>query len=225
MRYKSLILIGTSHISPESIKQVEATIRKQKPAVVAVELDRGRLAALMSGKKERLTFSDIRRIGIKGYLFALLGAWAERKLGKMVGVAPGSEMIAALRTCHELKIPVALIDQEIEITLKKFSKALSWGEKARFAWDILKTVFLRKGFEFDLRKVPSQKLIEKMTNELKKGYPNVYRVLVTERNEIMAKRLAILMNRFEEKTIVAVVGAGHEKEMIALVKNYLKPRA
>jgi len=34
-----------------------------------------------------------------------------------------------------------------------------------------------------------------------------------------------LMKRFGEKPIVAVVGAGHEKEMIALVKNYLKPRA
>ncbi len=225
MRYKSLILVGTSHISPESIKQVQETIRKQKPAVVAVELDRARLAALISGKKEKLTLSGIRRIGIKGYLFALLGAWAERKLGKMVGVAPGSEMVAALRCCHELEIPVALIDQDIEITLKKFSKSLSWAEKARFAWDILKTAFLKKGFEFDLHKVPSQKLIEKMTAELKRGYPNVYRVLVTERNEIMAKRLAILMNRFGKKPIVAVVGAGHEREMIALVKNYLKPRA
>jgi pheromone shutdown-related protein TraB len=224
MRYKELIVIGTSHISPVSVKRVEKTIEKEKPAVVALELDRGRLAALISGRKERLTFSDIRRIGIKGYLFALLGAWAEKKLGKMVGVSPGSEMVAAIRACHKLRIPIALIDQEIEITLRRFSRALSWAEKARFAWDLLKTAVLRKGFEFDIHGVPSQRTIERLTNQLKKRYPNIYKVLVEERNDIMAKNLANLSKRFEGKKIVAVVGAGHEKEIILLVKNYLKPK-
>jgi len=38
----------------------------------------------------------------------------------------------------------------------------------------------------------------------------------------MAKRLAFLIQHEPEKVIVAIVGAGHEKEILDLIKKYLK---
>tara|TARA_Y100000310_G_scaffold76119_1_gene72546 strand:- start:1127 stop:1813 length:687 start_codon:yes stop_codon:yes gene_type:complete len=220
MKYKHLTLIGTSHIAKESLKEVEEAIVREKPVLVCVELDRKRAYALIHNIKGRIRISDIPKIGVKGYLFALLGAWAERKLGDYVGMSPGDEMKRAMAVAKREKIKVAFIDQDIEITLKKLSKALTWTEKWHFVVDLFKGFVLRdKKYQFDLNKVPSKDIIAKMIKEVKVRYPNLYRVLVEERNVFMAKKLIKLMKEFEGKPIVAVVGAGHEEEMISIMKG------
>ncbi len=219
-----LKIIGTSHIAPESIKKVEKVILETKPDIVAIELDRKRLIALLSKSKQKISFRDIKRVGLKGWLFALIGAWAEKKLGAKVGVSPGAEMLKAAAAAQQVNAKVALIDQDIEITLKKFSKAISWKEKFTFLGDLFKGVVLRKGIQFDLAKVPSQKVIDTLIEDVRKRYPNVYRVLVKERNEHMAHKLAHIVKHYPRETIVAVVGAGHEKEIVQLLKSYLKPK-
>lgn len=221
MRYRNLVLVGTSHIASESVAAVDKAILREEPAIVALELDRKRLFALLNPQKARLSWKDIRRVGFKGWLFSVIGAWVERKLGEKVGMKPGAEMLQAVRTAQVVGARLALVDQDIEITLRRFSMSLTWKEKWRLFIDLLKGLFGRSEFVFDLSTVPSPKLIEKMIRQVKVRYPNVYRVLVTERNAVMAKRLAFLMQH-TDKTIVAVVGAGHEKDLIELVRQELK---
>ena len=223
MKYKNLHLIGTSHISRESLDEVEKVITERKPDIVAIELDRGRLHALLSRKARRIRLGDIRRIGFKGYLFSIIGAWAEKKLGESVGVSPGSEMIKSVKLARKHKATLALIDQDITITLKRLSKAITWREKWNFVVDVFNAVILRKkdpDMMFDLSKVPSKKIIKKMTSKVKKRYPQIYKVLVDERNEVMARNLFLLMNANKDKTIVAVIGAGHEEEMLSIIKRH-----
>lgn len=218
MVYKNLTVIGTSHIAKESLKEVEEAIEKENPGIIALELDRKRFFALLHEEKRGVSIRDIGKIGFKGYLFVLLGAWAEKKLGSIVGVSPGSEMIKAINLAKKSKTRVALIDQDIEVTLRKFSKNLTWKERWNFVRDIFKSFFIRKKICFDLNKVPSKEVIKKLTNEVKKSYPSIYRVLVTERNEIMASNLKKIMLENPDSKIVAIVGAGHEDEIISLVK-------
>lgn len=217
-------IIGTSHIAPESIKKVEKAILETKPDIVAIELDRKRLIALLSKDKHKLSYRDIRRVGFKGWLFALIGAWAEKKLGDKVGVSPGADMLKAVSAAQQTGARIALIDQDIEITLKKFSRSLSWKEKFTFLGDLFKGIVLRKGIQFDLSKVPTQKVIDKLIEDVRKRYPNIYRVLVKERNEYMAQKLAHIVKHYPDSRIIAVVGAGHEKEIILLLKSYLKTK-
>ena len=73
---------------------------------------------------------------------------------------------------------------------------------------------------FDLRTVPSEELITSLIATVKDRYPNVYRVLVEERNDYMARKLSLLRQHFPEDSIFAIVGAGHVTEMIALLKKY-----
>lgn len=219
--YKNLIIIGTSHISPESIRAVESLILDKKPEVVAIELDKGRFMALVSGEKSKIGLKEIKRIGVKGWVFAKFGQWVEKKLGSKIGVSPGDEMIKAAKTAEIVKSKIALIDQPIEITLKKFSKRITWKEKFRFVWDLL-TGWLRKDMRIkvDLKKVPEEKIIEQMIGIVKKRYPNVYDVLIAERNVVMAKHLNKLMQNYN--SIIAVVGAGHEKEVIEKIRKSQK---
>ena len=228
MKYRTLVVIGTSHIAKQSLKEVASTIKKTEPDIIAVELDRKRFAALVYGKQRKLRLRDIRRIGLKGYLFNLIGAWIEKKLGNLVGVKPGSEMLTAIRLAKEYKAKIALVDQDIEITLARLSKGITWREKFRFIWDLIRSPFTGKRelkrlgiSKIDLTKVPSKTVIRKLTKYVKKRYPNVYRVLVEERNKVIAKNLAFLMGRYPDKKILAVIGAGHEEEVIELVKKGL----
>ena len=219
-RVKNLILIGTSHIAQQSVDEVKTAILTHKPKVIAVELDKKRLIALLHPQQRKIHLSDIRKVGLKGFLFNLLGAWAEKKLGKMVGLAPGSEMKAAITLAEETGALVALIDQDIHITLKKLSKEMKFSEKFRLTKEILLSMILpRKKIKIDLRKVPSEKLIAKLTQHMKKKYPSIYRILVEERNVFMAKALYKIMNEYKEEKVVAIVGAGHEKEIAQLLKK------
>ena len=220
MKYQNLTIIGTSHIAKESLDEVKDIIVKEKPDIVAVELDKQRAYALIHNIKSRTSIKDIPKVGLKGWLFAVLGAWAEKKLGSMVGVAPGSEMKMALNIAKSNKIGVSYIDQDISITLKKLSKAITWKEKWNFIADIFKAVILRKKeVDFDLTKVPSKTVIKKLILQFKNRYPSIYNVLVHERNVYMAKRLQRIISSNPDLKVVAIVGAGHEEEILNMVKK------
>jgi len=219
MKYNNLAIIGTSHIAKQSLEEVEKAIVEGKPDIIALELDRRRLYSLFK-KPGKVRIYDIKRVGIKGFVFSLIGAWAEKKLGEIVGVAPGSEMKKAVRLAKKNKIKIALIDQDIEITLQKFSKSLTWKEKWNFIVDIIKAIFVRKKvIEFDLTKVPSKKIIKKLVSQVKKRYPNVYNVLIEERNHVMAENLRKIMELHPDKKILAIIGAGHEDDILKLIKT------
>ena len=215
MHFKNLTIIGTSHIARESIEEVTKAISTEKPEIVALELDLRRFHALLN-PRPKMKLRDIRMLGVKGWLLNLIGSWAEAKMGKLVGVKPGTEMKTAIMLAAKTNAKVVLIDRDITITLKRLTTEITWREKSRFIADIFKALLFRKAPEinFDLRKVPSKELIEKLMKNVKTRYPNVYKVLVRERDVHMAKALNKLINTEKDKRIVAIVGAGHEESII-----------
>jgi pheromone shutdown protein TraB len=187
---------------------------------VAIELDKNRLPALMSKKRPKMDFRAIRQVGVKGFVFAMIGAWAEKKLGNLVGVAPGSEMKHAVLLARKNKIRIALVDQDITITLQRLSKSITWKEKWNFIVDVFKAMFSRnKEMEFDLRTVPEKRIIKKLTSKLKERYPNIYKVLIEERNIAIANNVKNIMQNHPDKKILVVLGAGHVDEVLELVKS------
>ena len=226
MRYKNLNIIGTSHIARQSIDSVKNTIIDERPDIIALELDKNRLYGFMHNQKRRLSIKDIPKIGFKGFLFSWIGSIIQKKIGDYVGVAPGSEMKTAVRLAKKQKARIALIDQNIETTLRRFSRALTWKEKLNLFADFFKGAVLRKNEledigmkKIDLTRVPSKEIVRKLIKKMRQRYPNICRVLIDERNKIMAKNLALLMNENPEKNILAVVGAGHEEDIIGLIKK------
>ena len=222
----NLKIIGTSHIAQQSVEEIKQAVEEFQPEIIAVELDFQRTAALMQQQKNRASLNDIFRIGVKGYAFVKIGHYIQQKLGKMVGVVPGSEMKAALELAHKKNLKVALIDQPIDITLKKFSKNLTWKEKFRFVGDILGGFLMPKKkikklglTKLDLTKVPDQKTIDSLIKQLEERYPNVYKTLITDRNKYMVRELVKLLRENKEKKILVVVGAGHKEGMENLLKN------
>lgn len=223
LKYRNLTLIGTSHIAKQSVLEVKEAIER-KPDIVGVELDKPRLEGLKSRKTGKIRLKDLFRIGMTGFLFAVIGAWAQKKLGSIVGVDPGAEMLTAVNLARKNGLRLELIDQDIRITLNRLSRFVTRKEKLRFFYDVVKAILFRKsemkrlGIEdFDLSKVPSEKIIRALIMEMKRNYPNAYKVLVEERNMFMASRLAGLLNANPGMKIIAVIGAGHEQELLDMV--------
>lgn len=219
-----LVLIGSSHIARESVREVRDQLDSFSPNIVAVELDSGRAQALMSKEKPKVSFRLVFEIGVTGYVFALIGSFASRKLGSSIGTMPGAEMKAAIIEAKKKKVPVEYIDQEIRITLRRFSDKITWKEKWNFVADIFKAMFNREkaiaeleGFTLD--SVPSPEIIEKLIKKVRGRYPNVYLVLIEERNRVIAKKLTRLIAQNPNKKILAVMGAGHLSDVKALMNK------
>jgi pheromone shutdown-related protein TraB len=220
----NVMIIGTSHIAKQSVNEIKTAVNAWKPDIIAIELDLQRAAALMSEEKSKISLAIVLKIGIKGYLFAKVGQFVQQKLGKMVGVSPGSEMKEAMMLARKEKLEVAFIDQPIQITLKNFSKYLTWKEKFRFFWDMVKGLITPRNQmkemgldKFDLTKVPGKEVVKKLVAQMRKRYPNVYKALVSDRNRYMVRNIIKILRKNPDKKILVVIGAGHEEGMRELL--------
>jgi len=218
---KKIILVGTAHVSSESVALVKKTIEKEKPDVVGVELDIQRLRQLRQGKKwQQMDVSQIIKQGKAPiFLLNILLSNLQRQIGDDLGVKPGSEMLEAVKLAAGQNTPIALLDRDVGITLKRALNKTSFVEKARLGYSILSGFF---GFGQKLDKKTIEQLKQKdvlnaLMQQLSKEMPSVKEVLVDERDLFIANR--ILQTR--AKKIVAIVGAGH----LDGIKKYLdRPR-
>ncbi len=100
---RQIILVGTAHISRESVELVTETIRRQQPDCVCVELDQRRYKAI--SQKDRFEQLDIKKIIKKKQLATLMAnlilSSYQKKLGEKMGVLPGTELIEAARVAEE----------------------------------------------------------------------------------------------------------------------------
>lgn len=220
--------MGTSHIAAESVRNVQIVIEQFAPCIVGVELDKARFYSLIADQKRttHISWYNIRTFGIKGFVFALIASAITEKLAKIVHAKPGDDMLSAIKTAKKHDLVIALLDQPIQVTLRRFSDELTWREKWHFFVDVFRGIFFPKkemkryGLEkFDLKKVPPETLIKKLLAEVKDRYPNVYKVLITERNAYMVRKIRKFQEKYPEKIIVAVVGAGHEEGMLKLLQS------
>ena len=169
---KELILIGTAHVSKKSIDLVNETIEKEKPDVVGVELCQSRYKSLTDKKKWQNTkITQIIKEG-NSYLFLtnlLLGVF-QRKLGANLEIAPGSEMIAAIKKGKEQNAKIELLDRDVQITLKRAWSQAKMTEKAKLIYGLAEGLILAE--EVDV------KIIEAPTILVDGNYFNTYRLSI-----------------------------------------------
>ena len=213
-----IILIPTSHIARESLENVRKIVGDEKPDCIALELDLNRYYALKSEEKGS-SLEMIRSFGVFAFLIYWILKKFQKHFGEKTGVLPGSEMLKAVELAKELGLPFAFIDQPIERTFYNIRK-IRLSEKLRLLWLLAKAIFglaypFGKRVEIDLSKVPPKGLIGEAMGQFRKELPGFYRVLVEDRNRVMAGNLKALGKKFSK--IVCVIGAGHEEGLKKLL--------
>jgi pheromone shutdown-related protein TraB len=210
---REFILVGTAHISQESVDLVREVIEKEQPDAVCVELDAQRYEALSQG--QRWEDLDLRQVIRSRHLATLMAnlilASYQKRLGLQLGVTPGSELLEAGRTAEEHEIPIALCDRDIRVTLRRAWNSLSPWRKL-----MLVSTFVASAFESpelseeELRRIRQQDVLSELMAELGEAMPALKRVLIDERDAYLAQKIL----ECEGEHVVAVVGAGHVRGML-----------
>jgi pheromone shutdown-related protein TraB len=211
-------ILGTAHVSQRSVEEVEAAIKEIQPDVVCVELDKARHDALLKESAFRdLDVFKVVREGKTLYLLAHLALSSyQRKIGASLGVKPGTELLAAVKTANEANIPVELIDRDINITLKRTWKNLGLWKRSMLISSLL------VGWDDDedgepvtketVENLKEPKALSEMLTELGKAVPEVKGPLVDERDQFLASKM--LEAGRGKKKVLAVVGAAHVPGML-----------
>ena len=205
---REVVLVGTAHISRESVELVREVIEHERPDTVCIELDAQRFAAL--SQKKRFESLDLKQVIRSRQLAALIAnlmlASYQKRLGGQLGVKPGTELLEAARAAEELDIPVALCDRDVRVTLRRAWASMSLWKKTRLLSEVLAATFERPEIsEEELRRLREKDVLTELMEELGKAMPGLKRVLIDERDAYLSHRILEASGR----KLVAVVGAGH----------------
>jgi pheromone shutdown-related protein TraB len=213
-------IVGTAHVSQQSVDEVRAAIGEFTPDVVAIELDPSRFQALKR-KAADPTVRDVLEVkNFNSLLVQWLLAYLQRKIGLDVGVEPGAEMKAAIDEAEQRGIAIALVDRDIRLTLLRFWNSLGFIEKAKMFWALILSIAeVDNGQEIDIESLKEQNVIDVVMEEFRKFSPNGARALIDERDAYIAHQLVLLKAQRPEGKILAVVGAGHRQGITAYLDN------
>jgi pheromone shutdown-related protein TraB len=219
---REYVLVGTAHISKESVATVNTVIREENPDTVCVELDEQRHRALRNPRHwESLNLVQVLKQGQAPFLLANLTlASFQKRMGLQTGVKPGAELAAAAETAEHLGKGLQLIDRDIRTTLlRAWRKAGFWKKMNLFA-TLLASVFdTQKLDEEELAKLRQTDTLSAMLDEMAQVLPTVKTILVDERDTYMSHYIRMAPG----KKIVAIVGAAHMPGILKKLEQRFSP--
>jgi len=205
---REIFLVGTAHVSQESVDLVKQVIATEKPDCVCVELDDKRYKALSGRKRwESLDLKEIiKKKQLSTLLVNLVLSSYQKKLGMQLGVMPGSELLEATRVANKYAIPVSLCDRDVRVTLRRAWHETSFFKKGYLLATLLLSLFDNTEItEEKLEQLKKKDVLSELMSELGEAMPELKRVLIDERDIYLAEKIKMSVG----SKLVAVVGAGH----------------
>jgi pheromone shutdown-related protein TraB len=202
-------LVGTAHVSAQSIEDVRKAIDEWHPDMIAVELDLARFEALRKVGKDP-TVEDVLEVkNFNQLLIQWILSYLQRRIGLDVGVEPGAEMKAAIAEAEARRIPLSLVDRDIRVTLLRFWHSLGILGKLKMLWALTISVAEADELgEMDIESMKDQSVMDMVMEEFRKFSPAGAKSLIDERDAFIAHNLVRLREQNIGR-ILAVVGAGH----------------
>jgi pheromone shutdown protein TraB len=209
-----ILLLGSAHVV-----DLAGPIRERLNAVplqaIALELDPSRAAVLEEPSKspgpKRPSAPPLIR------LWGML----QRRLGAELGQGAGGEMRAAAKFAKERNLPVFLIDDPFDLTVRRLLGSISPIERVRLlAGAVLGLVIPTRTIQRELNsysEAPTD-----YTDQIRANFPSVARILIDERNEHMAARLQEMWRR-GIRHIAVVVGDAHVPGLAEALRQHQLP--
>ncbi|CAB5141022.1 Pheromone shutdown protein [Olavius algarvensis associated proteobacterium Delta 3] len=205
---KKIVLVGTAHVSKDSVQLVEQVIQDEQPDTVCVELCQSRYQAIR--QQDHWQNMDIVRV-IKEkkamlLLSNLLLASFQKRIAKKFDIRPGQEMIQAIESADAIGANVEMADRDIRVTLLRTWRAMGLWGKLKLVFQLLMSLGdVDEIEEEDIEKMKQEDILESLLAEVGKSLPQLKEILIDERDLYLTEKIRSAPGN----TIVAVVGAGH----------------
>jgi pheromone shutdown-related protein TraB len=214
---KTVFIVGTAHVSAQSVQDVRAAVAAVRPDTVAIELCEPRYQGLV--KKDAWRHTNVFQVIKQGKSMFLLAQLVlqsfYRRLGKQLEVEPGAEMLAGAACAEETGARLELIDRRIDITLKRVWRHLGFWHRMKLAGVLVEAMFSGEEIEGkDIEALKKQDQLEALMGEMGKAFPEIKKRLIDERDVYLAQKL----RQAPGTRIVAVVGAGHVPGMLKAIQ-------
>ena len=216
----NLRLLGTAHISKASADAARREVAEYEPDIVAIELCKSRLDALTRPDRfDNETLGKVLREGKAPLvLFQSMLAVEQRRMGLAEGEKPGTDLLAAIQAAAEAQKEVALVDRDIQTTLRRAWRRMRFREK----WRVMSALLFQDEEEEEVNVdelLENTDLITELMGELRDVAPAAGEVLIDERDEFLAGSIQQLR---PEGKILAVIGAGHLEGVAAHLRNNME---
>lgn len=200
-----ITIIGVGHVFDIG-KQVKEIILGEMPGAVCVELDPNRYYALKNPQSRK---------GMPP-TYRLLSHF-QKRMAKDFGGELGSEMLAAIDTAREAGIAALLIDADAALLFGHLWQEMPLKERVLLFISALTGLFAsKKKVQMELDKFTENE--EAYLAHFGKEFPTLKKVLIDDRNQLMAGRIAEAEARYIN--VVVVVGDGH----VDGISSLLSPR-
>ncbi|KXB09436.1 conjugal transfer protein TraB [candidate division MSBL1 archaeon SCGC-AAA385M11] len=210
---KVIYLVGTAHLSRQSVTDVKTAIFALQPDTVCIELCPSRFEALTD--QDRWGKMDIIKVIRENkalfVLVQLLMSALYRKIGHKLGIEPGAEMTEAVNQARTVGANLELIDRNVNITLKRVWGGLTWWQKLKMLGHILGGLAFKSDIEAkDIEELKDKDQLEAALDSVARSFPQAKTRLIDERDCYLAQSI----RRSPGKRLVAVLGAGHIQGVI-----------
>ena len=205
---KEIILLGTAHVSKESVELVSSVIEEEKPDTVCVELCQSRYQSIL--QNDRWREMNIVKVIKEKKSFLLLSnlllASFQKRIAKKLDIKPGEEMIKAVEAGKAVGAGIHLADRDIRITLSRTWRIMGLWDKLKLLFQLLLSVGEVDNInEKEIEKMKQEDVLQTLLSEVGKSFPLLSQILIDERDRYLAHKIRTAPG----KKIVAVVGAGH----------------
>jgi len=204
---KEITLIGTAHVSQDSVELVKQTIEEVCPDTVCIELDAERYKNLQNPKAwENTNVAEIIKHKKTGLLLAnLFLSSYQKRIAQKLNTTPGQEMLQGIESARLQHCDLVLADRNIQTTFLRIWRKLSLWEKCRLLLGLLSSDNDGPDEEVDLNELMEKDNIEAAVSSIGESFPKISEILIHERDQHLAYKIKTAPG----KKIVAIIGAAH----------------
>ena len=215
---KNIYLVGTAHLSRESVEDVKTTVEQVHPNAICIELCQARHQAMTQADNwsKMDIFKVVRQKKSTFLLAQLIMTSFYRRLGEKLDIQPGAEMLEGIDQAEKTGAELVLADRNIEITLKRIWGYLSFWDKIKLFMQV--TLGLFGGEEIDsnmIEDLKKQDQLEAVMSEFAGKFPEIKKRLIDERDTYLSQEI----RNAPGNTVVAIVGAGHVPGIIQQIQT------
>lgn len=205
---REFILVGTAHVSRQSVDLVRDIISQEQPDTVCVELCDSRYQTIH--QQDRWQNMDIVKVIKQKKAFLLLSnlilAAFQKRIAAKLEIRPGQEMIQAIDSAKAIDAHLHLADRDVRITLARTWRQMGWWSRIKLIFQlILSFGDVEEISAEDVERMKQQDMLESVLTEVGRSMPAIRRTLIDERDQYLSAKIRSAPGN----KIVAVVGAGH----------------